>query len=285
MYVPKINEWWLHSFYQLPSPKRQVSSSSSSSSSSSDDEEESGSDESVSRSPSPFRHPPPPAPPTSSVVTATPPPVGATRSKLHPHSSLLHAQTQRHHPHHHLSQHQLHRSHTPSSVDDEEEDEEDIDNEEETRALTPASNDSGSTVGSVGGGLKLTISKAVLKQAALSQHKASVSAVSSPSLPTTLFIGSPTDTGGRGSGRGSKGSRRGTYMYIDAQHTWECIEKEPCAHCTNKLNMHACIVHRNYVQFMLLQLHNYNVCTMSCKLLIFIHNICVLVQAWLKDIQ
>ena len=74
---------------------------------------------------------------------------------------------------------------------------------------------------SSGRGLKLTISKAVLKKASLSQHKSSISTSSSQPLSTTLFVGPAGDTGGgggaaaagagggRGGRRGSRGSRRG----------------------------------------------------------------------------
>ena len=44
------------------------------------------------------------------------------------------------------------------------EEDEEFEEDEDTRAFTPASSESGSTLGS-GGGLKLTISKDMLKQA------------------------------------------------------------------------------------------------------------------------
>ena len=204
---------YMHVLYgrSIQVPSRQVSSSSSSSSSSSDDEEESGSEDSASRSPSPFRQPVPPPP--SSVVSAP------SHSKHHP--TLVRVQMQRVQMQHHRSQYQLHRAHTPSSVDEEEQEEEEKeeeeDDDEDTRALTPASSESGSTLGS-GGGLKLTISKAVLKQASLSQHKTSTSVAASPAvtLSKTLFVGpagSDSEAGGRGGRRGSKGSKRGTCNY------------------------------------------------------------------------
>ena len=72
-----------------------------------------------------------------------------------------------------------------------------------------------------GGGLKLTISKAVLKQAASQQKSVPPPSSSSPLSSTTLFVGpAPTlevepSVSGRGSRRGSRGgSRRGTYMYM-----------------------------------------------------------------------
>ena len=66
--------------------------------------------------------------------------------------------------------------------------------------------------------MKLTISKAVLKQASLSQHKTSTSVAASPAvtLSKTLFVGpagSDSEAGGRGGRRGSKGSKRGTCNY------------------------------------------------------------------------
>ena len=214
MYYTNTLHVHVHVLYghSIQVPSRQVSSSSSSSSSSSDDEEESGSEDSASRSPSPFRQPAPPPP--SSVVSAP------SHSKHHP--TLVRVQMQRVQMQHHCSQHQLHRAHTPSSVDEEEQEEEEEEEEEEeddedTRAVTPASSESGSTLGS-GGGLKLTISKAVLKQASLSQHKTSTSVAASPAvtLSKTLFVGpagSDSEAGGRGGRRGSKGSKRGTCNY------------------------------------------------------------------------
>ena len=77
-----------------------------------------------------------------------------------------------------------------------------------------------------GGGLKLTISKAVLKQAASQQKSAPPPSVSP--LSTTLFVGpAPTlevepTISGRGGRRGSRGgSRRGTlYTCLQGVHVY-----------------------------------------------------------------